>query len=97
LGKRPGVEANWEEIAKFCVAHNKFLEINASPERADLPYDIVRNCRKVGVKFIVNTDSHHEHGLLMMKFGVWTARKGWLTASDVVNAGADGVRLLQKV
>ena len=86
IEKRKGLEADWEKIAQFCADSGKFLEINSAPDRLDFPYDMVKNVKKTGVKFFINTDSHHVAGLDLMKFGVWTARKGWLTKKDVVNA-----------
>ncbi|MCL4382983.1 helix-hairpin-helix domain-containing protein, partial [Patescibacteria group bacterium] len=37
LGRREGYEVDWEEIFAFCQKHGKALEINAWPERLDLP------------------------------------------------------------
>lgn len=96
LGKRNGVEADWETIATFCAENHKLLEINSSPERLDLPYDLVKSCQPTGVKFIVNTDSHQAASLDFMKFGVWMARKGWLTKKDVVNASDKGYEWLME-
>ena len=38
-----------------------------------------------GVKTSINPDAHHTTQLQFLKFGVGTARKGWLTRHDVVN------------
>ena len=38
-----------------------------------------------GVKFVICTDAHHPKHLANMRYGVTTARRGWLEASDVVN------------
>ena len=39
----------------------------------------------MGVKISIGTDAHSKDGLLWMKFGVTTARRGWLEPTDVVN------------
>jgi DNA polymerase (family X) len=37
------------------------------------------------VKVVISTDSHSTINLNYMKYGVTTARRGWLEKSDVVN------------
>jgi DNA polymerase (family 10) len=89
LGKRNGVDADWDSIAAYCSEHEIAMEVNSASERLDLPYELIRSCHKQGVRFIINTDSHSAQGLHQMEFGVWMGRKGWLTKSDVKNASAD--------
>ena len=38
-----------------------------------------------GVKFTISTDAHHPKHLANMRYGVVTARRGWLEAGDVMN------------
>ena len=61
------------------------LEINASPERLDLDAPLLRAAKERGVKFVISTDAHHPKHLANMRYGVVTARRGWLEASDVLN------------
>lgn len=88
LGERDQIAANWEKILKFCSVNHKIVEINASPHRADLPYDLIKKAVSFGVKLIINTDSHDESELNVMKYGVWQARRGYATKKDIVNAGS---------
>ncbi|MDQ3008783.1 MAG: PHP domain-containing protein [bacterium] len=85
INKREGVAADWELIADFCAEHNKYLEINASSDRLDLPFDVVNRVRQKKVQFFINTDSHHQAALHSMQYGVWMARKGWLMPTQVAN------------
>ena len=85
LLQRPGYEADWERIFTYCAAHGIFVEINASPERLDLPDDLIMEAANTGVRFIINSDAHSVQGLDNMPFGVSTARRGWLTAAQVIN------------
>ena len=62
-----------------------FLEINAQPERMDLDDTHCRLAKEMGVKLVISTDSHSEHDLVSMKYGVLQARRGWLEAGDIVN------------
>ena len=86
IGRREGMEIDIEAIAEAAAAHNVALEINAHPMRLDLRDTHVRAAVAAGAKILINTDAHETAGLGMMRFGVTTARRGWATAADVVNA-----------
>lgn len=62
------------------------LEINAHPARLDLKDLNIKEARKHGVQFVINTDAHQKNSLWMMELGVGTARRGWLTKKEVINA-----------
>jgi DNA polymerase (family X) len=85
LNVREGVEIDWEKIFDFCLKNNKWLEINASPSRLDLPDNLVREAVQKGVKLSMGTDSHHVDQMDLMKYGVSVARRGWAEKKDVVN------------
>ena len=85
LGKREGVELDWDVIFDNCKKHSIALEINAYPERLDLPDSIVYDARVKGIKFCIDTDSHAVEHMTLMKYGVWVARRGWAEKSDIVN------------
>ncbi|MBS1874672.1 MAG: DNA polymerase/3'-5' exonuclease PolX [Acidobacteria bacterium] len=76
---------DFERVAAEAARRNVWLEINASPERLDLHGPLLRIARAKGARFVISTDAHHPKHLLNMPFGVATARRGWLTAADVVN------------
>ncbi len=61
------------------------LEINAHPSRLDLKDTHCILARELGVKIIINTDAHRIEQLDLMRYGVWTARRGWLQKKHVVN------------
>jgi DNA polymerase (family 10) len=46
--------------------------------------------RDMGVKVAVSTDTHRLGDLGYMRFGVGQARRGWLTADDVINTRSLG-------
>lgn len=89
IGEREGVTADWDAIFEFCAKQSIWLEINASPERLDLPSDLVFLAREKGVKFVINTDTHHESHMDFMKLGVWNARRGWAVRKDIANTSKD--------
>jgi DNA polymerase (family 10) len=77
---------DFEAIAAKAAERGVWLEVNASPERLDLAGRLLRSAKKRGVKFTISTDAHQPKYLLNMRFGVTMARRGWLEASDVMNA-----------
>lgn len=85
LLEREGIDADWEEVFKIAVKLNKIIEINAFPNRLDLPDSLVRLAKSFGVKFSIDTDAHHSSHLDLMEYGVSVARRGWLEKKDVVN------------
>src|SRR5450755_791774 len=68
------------------AARNKVaMELNAYPDRLDLCDRQLRLAKQLGVKIVINTDSHHTSHMEKMRFGILQARRAWLTAKDVLN------------
>jgi DNA polymerase (family 10) len=61
------------------------LEINASPDRRDLDEVNARAAAAAGVPILINCDAHRIGGFEVARYGVATARRAWLTASQVLN------------
>ena len=76
---------DFDTIAREAAKRNIWMEINASPERLDLHATLIRRAKELGCKFTISTDAHHPKHLANMRFGVTMARRGWLTAADVMN------------
>ena len=74
----------------------KAVEINASPYRLDLDWRLCKYAKEQGVPICINPDAHDTDGLRDFWFGVQMARKGWLSAADVLNtrSGAQMEKLL---
>jgi DNA polymerase (family 10) len=73
------------------------LELNAHPDRLDLNDEACRLAKEHGVKIAISTDTHRTRDLDFMRFGIDQARRGWLTANDVVNTrGLAELRTLLK-
>ncbi|HLD92204.1 MAG TPA: PHP domain-containing protein, partial [Patescibacteria group bacterium] len=85
INEREGIEIDWEEVFDFCLKNNKYLEINADPMRLDLPDNLIRDAVKIGVKLTFGTDTHEVTMMDNMKYGVYTARRGWATKKDIIN------------
>ncbi|MGI8958911.1 MAG: DNA polymerase/3'-5' exonuclease PolX [Bryobacteraceae bacterium] len=82
---RESYSFDFDRVAAKAAERGVFLEINASPERLDLPSHLVRAAKRKGCKFTISTDAHRIQHLHNMRLGVITARRGWLEAVDVIN------------
>ena len=85
FNQRNGYQLDWDQIFAFCKDNDKALEINAWPERIDLPDTIIMDAVKHGVKMVINTDSHATSHMQLMQYGVWNARRGWAEKKDILN------------
>ncbi|MBI2327507.1 DNA polymerase/3'-5' exonuclease PolX [Candidatus Curtissbacteria bacterium] len=85
LEQRESYEVDWKQIFEACHKTNTILEINAWPNRLDLPDTLVREAIKNKVKLIINSDSHQVDQMDNMKFGVAVARRGWAKKDDIAN------------
>lgn len=85
LGSREGVDADWREVFSVAKKHDIALEINAYPDRLDLPDTLVYDGLKAGLTFTIDTDAHAVEHMDLMRYGVSVARRGWATSRDVLN------------
>ena len=85
LMQRDPFPFDFERIVAEAVKRGVWLEINASPERLDLNSVMVKSAKARGAKFTIATDAHHPKHLDNMRYGVITARRGWLGPRDVMN------------
>jgi DNA polymerase (family 10) len=85
LLEREPYKVNLKEMIQAAIDYGVILEINAYPDRLDLKDVDARLARDMGAKLSISTDAHSAQQMEMMKFGVFTARRGWVEARDVVN------------
>lgn len=61
------------------------LEINANPHRLDLEAQYARRAASMGIPICIDTDAHRPENMDLMRYGVMTARRGWIEARQVIN------------
>ncbi|MBD3222525.1 DNA polymerase/3'-5' exonuclease PolX [bacterium] len=88
LGAREPLRFDTERVFAACAASGVCVEIDAQPERLDLPDTHCRQARQAGATFVIGTDAHRADNLDFMAYGVQVARRGWLGKDDVVNTGS---------
>jgi DNA polymerase (family 10) len=84
--RREGFDYDMEAVLDACAKHGVVMECNAYPDRLDLCDVHLRLAKQRGVKIVISTDAHSTSNLLYMKYGVTTARRGWIEKNDVINA-----------
>ncbi|MEW6244123.1 MAG: DNA polymerase/3'-5' exonuclease PolX [Bacillota bacterium] len=85
IGRRDAYEVDIEEVIRAAKRTNTVLEINASPDRLDLSDVHARMAASFGVKIAINSDGHSVAAMHDMQFGVFNARRAWLTEEHVIN------------
>ena len=85
IGRREPYALDVGQVIEAAVRTGTFLEINANPNRRDLNETYAREAASAGVKLVIDSDAHGPETLANMRYGVATARRGWLTRDDVAN------------
>lgn len=85
IERRPAYEPQIERLLQAARERGCLLEINAQPDRLDLPDNYCKLGKEMGLKFVISTDAHSISDLDFMRFGVGQARREWLEPSDVAN------------
>jgi DNA polymerase (family 10) len=86
LGERDAYEIDMEKVLQAAKKYKVAMELNAHPKRLDLTDIYCKRAKELKVKVVISTDAHSTNELELMKYGVLTARRGWLEAKDVLNA-----------
>ena len=82
---RKPMDLDMERIFQQAVDTDTALEVSSQPARLDLSSEHIRQAIEMGVKLIINTDSHDIANLNLMALGVATAQKGWAAKENILN------------
>jgi len=97
INHRPPKALMLERVIEVALAEGVALETNGLPDRLDLRDEEVGLAVEAAVQIVCSTDAHSVHGLGNMQLAVATARRGWATATDVLNTrGLDEVLGLRR-
>ncbi|CAN5202605.1 hypothetical protein BH18ACT12_BH18ACT12_11170 [soil metagenome] len=86
INHRPPNALDLERAFEVALETGVALETNGLPDRLDLSGPEIKLAIEAGVPIVVSTDTHSVRGLENMRLAVHTARRGWATPADVVNA-----------
>jgi len=86
LGKRDPYDVDMEQLMETAKETGTILELNSFPDRLDLNDLHCKMAKEHGVLVAISTDAHDALQMRdVIRYGVATARRGWLEAKDVVN------------
>jgi DNA polymerase (family 10) len=85
LLRREPYGVNVEQVIRAAADAGVALEINSQVDRRDLSDTHARLARDRGVKITIASDAHSCRGFGVLRWGVLTARRAWLTPADVLN------------
>ncbi|MHC4415300.1 MAG: DNA polymerase/3'-5' exonuclease PolX [Planctomycetota bacterium] len=85
INRREGLHPQVEALVEAAAETETALEINANYLRLDLRDVHVRAAVEAGALLSINTDAHAPDQLDFLRYGILTARRGWLTADRCVN------------
>lgn len=90
IGRRAGLSPEWASIFAAAKAHDVALEINSHWMRLDLRDVHVRAAVEAGCVLAIDCDVHWAEDFDCLRFGVATARRGWLPPERCVNTWGAG-------
>jgi len=85
LNRRSPYAVNIDRIIEAAADYKVALEINAFPERLDLPDIWCRRAKEKNVLLAIGSDAHFLSQMEYLRYGVFVARRGWLSKKDLVN------------
>ncbi|HRQ73697.1 MAG TPA: DNA polymerase/3'-5' exonuclease PolX [Phycisphaerales bacterium] len=85
INRRPGLTPDMAEVIAAAKQHGVALEINAHWMRLDLRDTHVRAAVEAGCLIAINCDVHAAPDFDNLRYGILTARRGWLPPDQCVN------------
>lgn len=82
---REGADLNMEAVFEAAAKSGIALEINSNPARLDLEAKYARRAVQLGIPICIDTDAHRPEEMDLLRFGILTARRGWVEAANVIN------------
>ena len=85
INLRPPLNLDLDRVFQAAQDNGVVMEIDSFPERLDLGDENIIKAREYKLKFAIDTDSHRTTHMGFMRYGVYTAKRGWLKKEDVIN------------
>jgi DNA polymerase (family X) len=83
--RRPPIPCRMEEVLDAAAESRVAIEVNGNPNRLDMEPRWQHEALRRGLRFVVSTDAHSTAELHHLRYGIDMARRGLLTARDVLN------------
>lgn len=85
IGRREPYAVDVHALIEAAARTGTMLEINANPNRRDLNEINARAAAEGAATIVIDSDAHGVERFEVMRWGVATARRAWLTAAHVAN------------
>lgn len=85
LQRRAPVECDLDLILETTAKTRTIIELNGDPHRMDLPVDLARRARDLGVPFVASVDAHATSQLGYLDNAITLARRAALPREQVLN------------
>ncbi|HEY6886766.1 MAG TPA: DNA polymerase/3'-5' exonuclease PolX [Solirubrobacter sp.] len=82
---RPPYSIDMTAVIAAAAKNGTMIEINAAPDRRDMNESHARAASEAGVMVLVDSDAHSTRNFDLLKYGIATARRAWLTPEKVAN------------
>ncbi len=86
LAEREEIALDLDAVSREARLRNVALEIDSQPERLDLTDTWARRAKEAGVLIAIDSDAHAADQLGLLRYGIATARRGWVESRHVLNA-----------
>jgi DNA polymerase (family 10) len=89
-----GYDVDFDRLFAAAADNGTAMEIDGAPGHLDMDGLLARRAAAAGVTLVVDSDCHRSEALArQMRFGIGTARRGWVEPAQVLNTrGVDDVR-----
>jgi DNA polymerase (family 10) len=89
-----GYDVDFDRLFQTAVETGTALEVDGAPGHLDMDGAVARRATDAGVTITIDSDCHRAEALeRQMRFGIGTARRGWVQPGHVLNARSiDAVR-----
>jgi DNA polymerase (family 10) len=90
----PGYDLDFDTLFTAAAETGTAMEVDGAPGHLDMDGALARRAIQAGVTITIDSDCHRSEALgRQMRFGVGTARRGWVEPRHVLNTrGVDQVR-----
>ena len=85
IERRQPYAVDMAAVIEAAARTGTMLEINAAPDRRDLNDVHARHAAEAGVPILIDSDAHGVRELQLVRWGIATARRAWLTKEQVAN------------
>lgn len=86
LGEREPYACRFEEVLDALAGSRGAIEVNGDPHRLDMEPRWLRRARARKIPFVLTTDAHSIEAMGQLRWAALTARRGWVTKDEVLNA-----------